>query len=170
MTANVILLDQLLAQYGRETRASREMLQRVVVNIIDRVWHGSSVHLAAPFEAGSEAEAFNLQIQQVSPQIEAHRSLHAARIIQIATDIWRTRLLLFTERGGAIPMHFLVVLVFWLTIIFMSFTLSAQPSPMVIGEMIVFALPADWHAFQLRHRWSEPVSPSPGFRLRLATQ
>ena len=59
-------------------------------------------------------------------------------------------------------MHFLVVLVFWLTIIFMSFTLSAQPSPMVIGEMIVFALPADWHAFQLRHRWSEPVSPSPG--------
>src|SRR5262245_52791347 len=138
MTANVILLDQLLAQYGRETRASREMLQRVVVNIIDRVWHGSSVHLAAPFEAGSEAEAFNLQIQQLSPQIEAHRSLHG-RIIQIATDIWRTRLLSFTERGGAIPMPFFVVLVFWLTIIFMSFTLSARPSPMVIGEMIVFA-------------------------------
>jgi len=141
MTANVILLDHLLAQYGRETRASRELLRRVVVNIIDRVWHDSSVHLATPFEASRDAEAFNLQIQQLSPQTEAHRSLHA-RIIQIATDIWRTRLLLFAERGGAIPMPFLGVLVFWLTIIFMSFTLFAQPSPMVIGELIVFALSA----------------------------
>jgi len=141
MTANVILLDHLLAQYGRETRASREVLRRVVVNIIDRVWHGRSLHLATPFEASNEAEAFNFQIQQLSPQTEAHRSLHA-RIEQIATEIWRTRLLLFTERGGAIPMPFLVVLVFWLTIIFMSFTLFAQPSPMVIGELIVFALSA----------------------------
>jgi hypothetical protein len=141
MTANVILLDHLLAQYGLETRASRESLRRVVVSLIDRVWHDGRVHSGTPFEASSEAEVFNLQIQQLSPQTDAHRSLHA-RIIQIASEIWRTRLLLFTERGGAIPMPFLVVLVFWLTIIFVSFTLFAQPSPMVIGELIVFAVSA----------------------------
>jgi hypothetical protein len=39
-------------------------------------------------------------------------------------------------------MPFLVVLIFWLTIIFVSFSLFARPSPMVIGELIVFALSA----------------------------
>ena len=39
MTANVILLDHLLAQYGGEARALRELLRRVVVSLIDRVWH-----------------------------------------------------------------------------------------------------------------------------------
>src|SRR5215467_4009714 len=62
MTANVILLDHLLAQYGEEARASREVLRRVVVNLVDRVWHDGRVHLTTPFEASSEGEAFNSQI------------------------------------------------------------------------------------------------------------
>ena len=141
MTANAFLLDHLLSQYGAEARASREVLRLVVVGLVDRVWHDSGVDAPAPFEASSEAEAFNSQIQQLSPQTEAQRSLHA-RMIKITAEIWRTRLLLFTERGEAIPMPFLVVLVFWLTIIFVSFSLFARPSPMVIGELIVFSLSA----------------------------
>jgi hypothetical protein len=140
MTANVILLDHLLAQYGGgEARAPRELLRRVVVGLIDRVWHDSSIHLATPFEASREAEAFNWQLRQLSPQTEMEGSLHA-RILKVTTEMWRTRLLLFTEWDEAIPMPFLAVLVFWLTIIFVSFSLFASPSPMVIGELIIFAL------------------------------
>lgn len=141
MTANVILLDHLLAHYGGETRALRELLRRVVVSLIDRVWHDSAIHFATPFEASSEAEALTSQIQQLSPQTEAQHSLQA-RMIRVTTEMWRTRLLLFTERDEAIPMPFLVILVFWLTIIFVSFSLFAQSSPMVIGELIIFALSA----------------------------
>jgi hypothetical protein len=141
MTANVILLDHLLAQYGGEARSPRELLRRVVVSLIDRVWHESGIHLATPFEASREAEAFNRQLQQLSPQTETQRSLHA-RTLKVSTEMWRTRLLLFTERDEAIPMPFLAVLVFWLTIIFVSFSLFASPSPMVIGELIIFALSA----------------------------
>jgi hypothetical protein len=36
----------------------------------------------------------------------------------------------------------LVVLVFWLTIIFVSFALFAAPSPVVIGALLIFALSA----------------------------
>jgi hypothetical protein len=141
MTANVISLDHLLTEYGAEARPLREALRCVVASIVDRVWHDGEVYLATPFEASAEAEAFNAQIQQLSPQTEAQRSLHA-RMIRVTTEMWRTRLLLFTERDEAIPMPFLVVLVFWLTIIFVSFSLFAQPTPMVIGELIVFALSA----------------------------
>ena len=141
MTANVILLDHLLAQYGGEARAPRELLRRVVASLIDRVWHDSGIHLATPFEASREAEAFTRQLRQLSPQTEMQRSLHG-RILKVATEMWRTRLLLFTERDEAIPMPFLAVLVFWLTIIFVSFSLFASPSHMVIGELIIFALSA----------------------------
>jgi len=58
----------------------------------------------------------------------------------MTTELWRTRLLLFTEKDDALPMPFLVVLVFWITIIFASFSLFARPTSMVIGELLVFAL------------------------------
>jgi len=58
----------------------------------------------------------------------------------MTTELWRTRLLLFTEKDDTLPMPFLVVLLFWITIIFASFSLFARPTSMVIGELLVFAL------------------------------
>lgn len=48
--------------------------------------------------------------------------------MQLATDIAQTRLLLFAQKNNSIPMPFLVVLIFWLTIIFGSFGLFAKPN------------------------------------------
>ena len=141
MTANIILLDSLLATFGAEARVPRELLRQVVVSLVDRVWHHSRIHVAAPFEASSEADALTAQIQQLSPETEVQHSLHA-RMMKITTEMWRTRLLLFTEKDEALPMPFLVVLVFWLAIIFISFSLFAQPGPIVIGALLIFALSA----------------------------
>src|SRR5262245_25506788 len=139
MTANTILLDSLLAQFGREARVPRELLRQVVLSLVDRVWQDNRSHVAVPYEVSSEAEALNAQIRQLSPQTEAQHSLHG-RIMKMTTAMWQTRLLLFTEKDEALPMPFLVVLVFWLTIIFVSFSLFAQPSAMVIGALLIFAL------------------------------
>src|SRR5262249_38712405 len=98
MTASIIQLDSLLAEFGGEARVARELLRRVVVSLVDRVWQDGRRHVATPYEASSEAEALNTQIHQLSPQTEAQRSLHA-RIINNTTELWRTRLLLFTEKG-----------------------------------------------------------------------
>src|SRR5437773_11907916 len=38
MTANIIVLDNLLAQYGPEASASRNLLRRGVVVLADRMW------------------------------------------------------------------------------------------------------------------------------------
>jgi hypothetical protein len=138
MTANIIL-NSLLAEFGKEARLPRELLRRVVVNLVRRVWQDSRISDVAPYEASTEAEALGAQIQQLSPQTDAQHSLHA-RIIKLTTELWRTRLLLFTEKDDALPMPFLVVLVFWIAIIFVSFSLFAQTTPMVIGELLVFAL------------------------------
>jgi len=143
MTANIVLLDRFLEEYGPETGAVRNLLRRGVVILADRMWreNNSDLAKAAPFEASAASEAFYLKLQELSPQNDFQRSLQA-RAIQLSTDIAQTRLLLFAQMGNSIPMPFLVVLIFWLTIIFASFSLFAQPNAIVIGSLFIFALSA----------------------------
>ena len=143
LTANIVVLDYLLAQYGPEASASRTLLRRGVVLLADRMWleNSNDSAKAAPFVASHAAEVFHAQLHQLSPQNDAQRSLQA-RMIQITTDIAQTRLLLFSETGNSVPMPFLVVLIFWLTIIFSSFGLFAQPNAIAIGSLLIFALSA----------------------------
>jgi hypothetical protein len=143
MTANIVLLDNLLAQYGPETGATRNLMRRGVVILANRMWReNSSDHAkAAPFEASDASEAFYAKLLELSPQNDAQRSLQA-RAIQVSTDIAQMRLLLFAQSDNSIPMPFLVVLIFWLTMIFASFSLFAQPNPVVIGSLFMFALSA----------------------------
>ena len=143
LTANIIVLDNLLAQYGPEANAPRNLMRRGIVLLVDRLWreNSSDSAKAAPFTATDASETFYAKLQQLSPQNDAQRSLQA-RAIQISTDIAQTRLLLFAQAGNSIPMPFLVVLIFWLTMIFASFGLFARPNVIVIGCLLIFALSA----------------------------
>jgi flagellar biosynthesis component FlhA len=143
MTANVVLLDRLLAQYGPETGAIRGLLRRGIAILADRMWRENSSDRAkaGPFEASDASEAFYAKLQELSPQNDSQRSLQA-RTIQVSTDIAQARLLLFAQTDNSIPMPFLVVLIFWLTIIFASFSLFARPNAIVIGSLLIFALSA----------------------------
>jgi hypothetical protein len=143
MTANTILLDNLLEQYGPEASPIRNLMRRGIVLLADRMWreNSSDSTKAAPFVASDASEAFYAKLQQLSPQNDAQRSLQA-RAIQISTDIAQTRLLLFAQAGNSVPMPFLVVLIFWLTMIFASFGLFARPNAIVIGSLLIFALSA----------------------------
>jgi hypothetical protein len=55
-------------------------------------------------------------------------------------DLGQTRWLLFEQSGSSIPMPFLVLLVFWVTIIFLSFGLFAPPNATVIATLFLCAL------------------------------
>ena len=143
LTTDTILLDHLLEEYGPETGAVRNLLRRGVAILADRMWreNSSDAAKAAPFEASAASEAFFAKLQQLSPQNDSQRSLQG-RAIQTSTDIAQTRLLLFAQKNNSIPMPFLVVLIFWLTIIFGSFSLFAKPNAIVLGSLFVFALSA----------------------------
>ncbi|MET3907823.1 Mn2+/Fe2+ NRAMP family transporter [Bradyrhizobium sp. S3.3.6] len=141
MTSSVVVLDNLLAQYGPETNDVRNLLRRSVAVLANRMWRENSSEAAngTPFAASAASEAFFTKLQQLSPQNDAQRSLQA-RAVQIATDIAQSRLLLFAQTSNSIPMPFLVVLIFWLTIIFGSFGLFAKPSTTLFSALFVFAL------------------------------
>jgi hypothetical protein len=92
-------------------------------------------------ELGPSAGSENLydKIQKLSPQNDAQRSLQA-QALRITADLGHMRWLLFEQRGGSIPIQFLVTLVFWLVIIFFSFGLFAPQNVTVVATLFVCAL------------------------------
>jgi Protein of unknown function (DUF4239) len=51
-------------------------------------------------------------------------------------------LALFVQAGSSVPVPFLAVLVFWLAIIFASFSLFTRLNPTLVTALVVFALSA----------------------------
>jgi hypothetical protein len=63
-----------------------------------------------------------------------------AQVVKATGDLGHRRWLLFADTGSAVPMPFLVVLIFWLTIIFASFGLFAPANGTVVATFFVCAL------------------------------
>lgn len=138
LSANVILLDRAMAHYGGETKEARDLLRRTVVAVLARMWPEDGSPPAPPHVfAGSET--FFDQLQKLSPQNDAQRSIKA-QALAISVDVARTRWLLIEQRGSSIPVPFLVVLVSWLTILFVSFGLFAPRNTTVTVTLLVCAL------------------------------
>jgi Protein of unknown function (DUF4239) len=143
ITADVVLLDRLLAQYGPEAHPIRELLRQAMDPLVERIWRENSALTAkdSPFAATAASEEAFAKIGELAAQTEAQHSLKA-RAIQLSTDLAQTRLLLFEQAGKSIPTPFLAILVFWLAIIFASFSLFARLNPTLVVALTVFALSA----------------------------
>ncbi len=143
LTADIILLDSTLAQYGPETTPARNLLRRAAGAMADRIWkeNRSGSRKVESFEANAASLSFYDEILKLSPHNETQRFLQA-RAIDTVQDLGKTRLLLFAEAGMAIPMPFLVVLISWLAIIFATFSLFADNNATTVVALCIFALSA----------------------------
>jgi len=158
LTADLVLLDELLGQYGPEARPIRALMRQAVGPMVERLWRrgGAAAASGAPFAATDVAEDAFARIAELAAQTDAQRSLKA-RAIQVSTDLAQTRLALFVQAGNSIPKPFLAVLVFWLAIIFASFSLFAPLNPTLIAALVVFALSATAALFLILEM-SEPFA------------
>ena len=139
LTANVIQLDNLLAQYGPEATPLRKLFRGAINPVVDRLWHEKVT--TGPFATTSEGEQLYLAIHMLSPQNDIQRALQS-RAIQVANDLTQTRLLLFVEADNQIPTPFVAILVFWLVIIFLSFSLFSDLNATALAFLGVFGLSA----------------------------
>jgi hypothetical protein len=149
LTSSVVLLDRTLALYGPETNNARAILRKGVTTLVNRIWRedgSGDTRKVVPFVESNSAEALYLEVLKLNPPNEGQRLLQS-RAIEALTDVGKARLLLFAQAGGSIPTPFLVVLVLWLTIIFMSFSLFADVNATTITALCIFALSASASLF-----------------------
>lgn len=138
MSAQIVLLDRVLAHYGPEAKGARDQVRSSVVRMLDKLWPKGSAQSANVEPAGTAEIVFD-KIQELAPQNDAQRSLQS-RALDLAVDVGRTRWLMFEQASVPISMPMLLVVVFSLTITFASFSLHASPNSTVIVTLILCAL------------------------------
>ncbi len=136
----ILTLDRLLARYGPETNEIRQGLKQGVGARIDMIWpHDSAKPVSVnPMPSGSApmAERLTDAIRSLKAKDDAQRALQS-RAVDIAESLLQARWMVLAGAENSIPFPFLVILVFWLTIVFVSFGLFAPRNATVITALFV---------------------------------
>ena len=140
-STKVILLDRALAAYGPETKDAREQLRRGVITLIDTFWPEEKTETSgfATFERTNKIETLQAKLRELTPATDAQRQL-LSQAQQISSDLVQSRWLVIEQAQSALPVPFLVVLLFWLSMLHLSFGLFAARNATVITVLLISAL------------------------------
>jgi hypothetical protein len=139
--AAILTLDRMLARYGPETKPTRDLIRRTIAFRLHTVW-GESVSGDPMLEVSDNSppiEDIETQILNLSPQTETQRWVKTESL-RLSQEVVKTRWRILNSGGGSVPIPFLVVVIFWLTVTFLSFGLYAPRNAVVISVLFVAAL------------------------------
>jgi hypothetical protein len=143
--AGIMTLDRLLARYGSETKPSRELLKKAVADRLEAMWPPAGARpvdldLTRPRPAEPlPVERFETQLLELSPQNDTQRWLKS-EALKLTEETVRTRFRLLGSATGAVPKALLLVVIFWLSMTFASFGLSAPRNATVITVLVLSSL------------------------------
>lgn len=143
LAIRMVQLDRTLAHLGQDAADARGLLRRVVLAEMQRIWPPDGVPAAnhEAFQVESLAEELLDRIADMSPKTDAQR-FDQTRALQILASMGDTRRLLGEQARGSLSWPFLVVLVFWLTVLFVGFGLFGRFNATVVTALLVGALSA----------------------------
>ena len=144
ISAKIMQLDTVLADYGPEARETRDDLRSGVISAIQRIWpEGTDAVAVAKYRQSSGAlRELRNNLLQLSPHNDAQRWLQS-RALQVTAEIADTRWLVVQQTGrSSLPNLARSLLTFWLTFLFFSFGLFSPRNAMVITVFVICALSA----------------------------
>ena len=131
----------MLADYGPETKATREQLRRTVAASIETIWPEEKTGALGmtDYERTNGMEVVQMTLFKVTPTTDAQHQL-LATAQQIISELREARWLLIEQAHNIIPKPFLVMLLFWLTMLHLSFGLLAPRNGTTITVLLISAL------------------------------
>jgi hypothetical protein len=103
MSANIAMLDRVLAHYGTETKDTRDLLRGVVVRSLDGMWSKDRTSSSPMAPASAAGESLYDKIQGLSPKNDAQRAFQG-QAFSMAISLGQTRWLMY-EQGGDLGFH-----------------------------------------------------------------
>lgn len=137
ISANLVLLDRALAHYGPEAKEIRELLRSSVERLIGQFWPTTGT--APQVQPTVASEVLFDRIESLSPKTDAQRALQA-QAVKTVIDIGQIRWLMYAQSTSAVASPFLFVVLFWLTITFLSFGLYAPKNSVVFVTLFLCAI------------------------------
>jgi hypothetical protein len=141
MAGNLAMMDRLLGEYGPEAKDARALLRDTVEGILKTRWRQGDARSTVFEDPAVTAVALEIfaKVDALTPK-DSLQSAIKEQVVDLIKITSRTRWQLVAEEGSAIPMPFLVVLVFWLSVLFASFGLFAPRNATVITAFVVCAM------------------------------
>ena len=138
--ARLLLLDRVMAHYGPETADARSLLHRLVENRLVQGW-GTAAEQAKiePYDDNQGIEPVQGELRNLVPVTEPQRLLQA-RALEVSGLLAEAHWMHVESSTEGLPTAFLVILVFWLAWLFLTFGLQAPANQTVIGVMMVCSL------------------------------
>jgi hypothetical protein len=139
--ANLMLVNRELVNCGPEADNTRALLRKYTVAKIAETWAAGS----GPKPAFDDPPAWKLlesvqqSLTQLAPHTEAQRE-EAARASQTAADLAKTTWLQAAEESQHVPHPFVLIMIVWLFVLFLSFGLFAPRNALVVIALLVGAL------------------------------
>lgn len=139
MASKISFLSRVLAAYGPEAADVRAQLRDTVEQGIRQMWPGE---IRRPANSAPDTQAGNMlygAIQHLSPQNDTQAALKS-QAAALAIDTAQVRSLLAAQSVPSISKPMLVILVSWLVVIFLGFSVLAPPNATTILALMVSAL------------------------------
>jgi hypothetical protein len=139
--ADVLALDRTLGHYGPEANEIRALMKTIITNRVEMIWP-TDPSRAGRFDdtpAPQDVELIASKIRGLKPQSDEQRWLQS-RALDLSESLFQRRSLIVASLGSSVPVPFLIMLVFWLTVIFASFGLFAPANATVVSVLLVCAL------------------------------
>jgi hypothetical protein len=142
LSAQILNLDQALAQYGPETKPLRDKLKENAQKAYDTFWGGGDadpalLSVSAPLAAGQATKAF---LAGLNPTTEAQKQALAAANAA-ANQIQQQRVLLSLQVAShPVSPGLIVVLVIWAVVLFFGMGLFVEANGLVLSTLTFGAI------------------------------
>jgi hypothetical protein len=138
MGSNFVLVDGLLASYGPDARAIREELRGLAETGLERVWPTQASQ--QQLRPANNGQSFYDHLRNLAPKDDTQVAVKAAAI-SAAVNLRHTYWLMFIGvEQSSLSFPLLLVVVSWLTFIFISFGLFAPGTKAVFVTLVACAL------------------------------
>jgi hypothetical protein len=139
MSSDVIRIDRNLRRYGPEADPARAKLRLVAAMKMQELFPTAGRPPVNTDTTASLMEATQDAILSLAPTNDRQRWLRS-QALDLTASISESRWQLLQEREGSIPSAFLVLLIFWLTVVFASFGLFAPRNATAIAALLLCSL------------------------------
>jgi hypothetical protein len=131
--ANIVLLDDMLARYGAETQPIRGLFRHDVGTIVQTMSavEGVGSSTLAPGQRSARSSGMLEQVLALTPATAAQR-YEQTTALTLMSEIAEARMLIHEQTSGRLPVALFVVMLIWLTLLFLGFGLFARMNAMVI--------------------------------------
>src|SRR5262249_5256841 len=139
LSAKILLLDRALGLYGSETNEVRDHLRAATEEIVSDLWPESSGVKPTLHPESEAGTSVYIGIHSLAPRDDTQRTLKT-QSLTLSAQIGELRALLIAQSVSYISRPLLVVLIAWLVVVFLTFSVLAPRNVTALTILIISSL------------------------------